>query len=138
MAHRDHLYDRPTGRDDGLEPRLELDAIPPLPAEDAPDVLGLAHTFPRPGWVVLDAIRERGLTGEVVCRTTPKMTVWADRGRVYHAEREDDPPLGDRLVAGRALTPTAPSASARASTSRSCSNACPRSTATPCSSPTRR
>jgi hypothetical protein len=104
MAHRDHLYDRPTGRDDGLEPRLELDAIPPLPAEDAPDVLGLAHTFPRPGWVVLDAIRERGLTGEVVCRTTPKMTVWADRGRVYHAEREDDPPLGDRLVAGGALT----------------------------------
>ena len=61
-------------------------------------MLGLAHTFPRPGWVVLDAIRERSLTGEVVCRTTPKMTVWADRGHVYHAEREDDPALGDRLL----------------------------------------
>jgi len=104
MAHRDHLYDRPAGHADDLELRLELDAIPALPAEDAPDVLGLAHTFPRPGWVVLDAIRERGLTGEVVCRTTPKMIVWADRGSVYHAEREDDPPLGERLVAAGALT----------------------------------
>jgi hypothetical protein len=102
--HRDHLYDRLGERDDDLELRLELDAIPTFPAEDAPDVLGLAHTFPRPGWVVLDAIRERSLTGEVVCRTTPKMTVWADRGRVYHAEREDDPSLGDRLLACGALT----------------------------------
>ncbi len=68
------------------------------------DALGLASTYPRPGWVVLDAIRDRGFTGEVVCRTNPGVTVWADRGVIYLAERDDDPSLGRRLVEAGALT----------------------------------
>ncbi len=68
------------------------------------DALGLASTYPRPGWVVLDAIRDRGFTGEVMCRTTPSVTVWADRGVIYLAERDDDPSLGRRLVEAGALT----------------------------------
>jgi hypothetical protein len=68
------------------------------------DALGLASTYPRPGWVVLDAIRDRGFTGEVMCRTTPGVMVWADRGVIYLAERDDDPSLGRRLVEAGALT----------------------------------
>jgi len=40
-------------------------------AEMVDDVLGVERTFPRPGWVVLDAIRERRFTGEVVFETAP-------------------------------------------------------------------
>ena len=76
-------------------------------AGDVADVLGIAGTFPRPGWVVIDAIRERGFTGEVVCATTPVVTIHADRGRIYVAERATDPPLSERLVAAGALTPDA-------------------------------
>ena len=42
-------------------------------AEIVDDVLGVERTFPRPGWVVLDAIRERRFTGEVVFETTPEV-----------------------------------------------------------------
>jgi hypothetical protein len=74
-------------------------------ANDTADVLGIAGTYPRPGWVVIDAIREHGFTGEVVCATTPAVTLHADRGRIYIAERASDAPLGERLVAAGALTP---------------------------------
>ena len=67
------------------------------------DVLGVEGTFPRPGWVVLDAIRERRFTGEVVFDTTPEVRVYADRGRIYLAERASDPSLGARLVDSGAL-----------------------------------
>jgi hypothetical protein len=62
------------------------------------DVLGLAGAFPRPGWVVLDAIRERRYTGEVVFATSPEVRVYADLGRIYLAERVTDPGLGARLI----------------------------------------
>jgi hypothetical protein len=62
------------------------------------DALGLAGGFPRPGWVVLDAIRERRYTGEVVFATSPEVRVYADLGRIYLAERVTDPGLGARLV----------------------------------------
>ena len=73
-------------------------------AGEIADVLGIAGTYPRPGWVVIDAIRERGFTGEVVCATTPAVTLHADRGRIYIAERTSDAPLSERLVAAGALT----------------------------------
>ena len=62
------------------------------------DALGLAGGFPRPGWVVLDAIRERRYTGEVVFATSPEVRVYADLGRIYLAERVTDPGLGARLI----------------------------------------
>jgi hypothetical protein len=67
-------------------------------SEIVEDVLGVEGTFPRPGWVVLDAIRERRFTGEVVFETTPEVRVYADRGRIYLAERASDASLGSRLV----------------------------------------
>jgi hypothetical protein len=70
------------------------------------DVLGLAGTFPRPGWVVLDAIRERRYTGEVRFSTSPEVAAYADGGRIYLAERVDDPTLGARLVDAGALSAT--------------------------------
>lgn len=75
-------------------------------SENVDDVLGVERTFPRPGWVVLDAIRERRFTGEVVFATTPEMLVYADRGRIYLAERSSDPSLGARLVDAGALNAT--------------------------------
>ena len=75
-------------------------------AEIVDDVLGVERTFPRPGWVVLDAIRERRFTGEVVFETTPEVRVYADRGRIYLAERSSDPSLGARLVDAGALNAT--------------------------------
>src|SRR3954454_17269450 len=69
-------------------------------------VLGVEGTFPRPGWVVLDAIRERRFTGEVAFDTTPEVRVYADRGRIYLAERPSDPSLGARLVDAGALNAT--------------------------------
>lgn len=75
-------------------------------SEIVEDVLGVEGTFPRPGWVVLDAIRERRFTGEVVFETTPEVRVYADRGRIYLAERSSDPSLGSRLVDAGALNAT--------------------------------
>lgn len=72
---------------------------------DQPDELfGLAGTFPRPGWVVLDAAREERFTGELVVDTNPEVRVYFDRGRIYLAERVTDPPLGSRLVDAGALS----------------------------------
>ena len=75
-------------------------------SEIVEDVLGVERTFPRPGWVVLDAVRERRFTGEVVFETTPEVRVYADRGRIYLAERSSDPSLGARLVDAGALNAT--------------------------------
>jgi hypothetical protein len=75
-------------------------------AEIVEDVLGIEGTFPRPGWVVLDAIRDRRFTGEVAFETTPQVHVYADRGRIYLAERASDPSLGARLVDAGALNAT--------------------------------
>ncbi|HZB43297.1 MAG TPA: hypothetical protein VE487_20165 [Ilumatobacter sp.] len=75
-------------------------------AEMGDEALGVEHTFPRPGWVVLDAVRERRFTGEVVFDTTPEARVYADRGRIYLAERSSDPSLGARLVDAGALNAT--------------------------------
>jgi hypothetical protein len=62
------------------------------------DVLGLVGEFPRPGWVVLDAIRDRRFTGEVVFAVAPEVRVYADLGRIYLAERTSEPSLGARLI----------------------------------------
>jgi len=62
------------------------------------DVLGLVGEFPRPGWVVLDAIRERRYTGEVVFAVSPEVRIYTDLGRIYLAERVTEPSLGARLV----------------------------------------
>ena len=75
-------------------------------SETADDVLGVEGSFPRPGWVVLDAVRERHFTGEVVFETTPVVSVYVDRGRIYLAERASDPSLGARLVDAGALNAT--------------------------------
>lgn len=67
------------------------------------DALGLGASLPRPGWVVIDAVRERAFTGEVICATDPAVRLFSDRGLIYVAEREADGLLGERLVAAGAL-----------------------------------
>ena len=67
------------------------------------DLFGLAGTFPRPGWVVLDAAREHRFTGRIVFDTFPEVHIYLDRGRIYLAERITDPSLGSRLVDAGAL-----------------------------------
>jgi hypothetical protein len=67
------------------------------------ELFGLAGTFPRPGWVVLDAARDHRFTGELVFETTPVVRMYFDRGRIYLAERVTDPSLGARLVDAGAL-----------------------------------
>jgi hypothetical protein len=62
------------------------------------DLFGLEGTLPRPGWVVLDAARDRRFTGELRFDTLPQVLVYLDRGRIYLAERETDASLGARLV----------------------------------------
>src|SRR4029078_234211 len=56
--------------------------------------------------VVSDAHGDRRFTGEVVFETTPEVRVYADRGRIYLAERASDPTLGARLVDAGALNAT--------------------------------
>ncbi len=72
------------------------------PAVDA-QLFGLAGTFPRPGWVVIDAARDHRFTGELAFETSPEVRVYLDRGRIYLAERVPDPSLGARLVDAGAL-----------------------------------
>jgi len=67
------------------------------------DLFGLEGTFPRPGWVVLDAARDQRFTGEIIFDTVPEVRVYADRGHLYLAERVTDPSLGSRLVDAGAL-----------------------------------
>lgn len=68
------------------------------------ELFGLAGTFPRPGWVVLDAARDHRFTGELVFETPPPVRVYFERGSIYLAERISDPSLGARLVDAGALT----------------------------------
>jgi hypothetical protein len=71
--------------------------------ETAADVFGLSGTFPRPGWVVLDAARDHRFTGELVLDASPDVHLFLDRGTIYLAERAHDPSLGARLVDAGAL-----------------------------------
>lgn len=68
------------------------------------ELFGLAGTFPRPGWVVLDAARDHRYTGELCFDTAPPVRVFFDRGHIYLAERVTDPSLGARLVDAGALS----------------------------------
>lgn len=70
------------------------------------DLFGLADTFPRPGWVVLDAARDHRFTGELHFETSPPARVYFDRGHIYVAERDTDASVGARLVDAGALTAT--------------------------------
>jgi len=72
-------------------------------ADRAADLFGLAGTFPRPGWVVLDAARSHRFTGELTFDLTPAVRVYLDRGEIYLAERSNEPPLGHRLIDAGAL-----------------------------------
>lgn len=75
-----------------------------LQREQTADLFGLASTFPRPGWVVLDAARDHRFTGELVFDVAPESSVFLDRGKIYLAERSTDPSLGARLVDAGALS----------------------------------
>ncbi len=75
-----------------------------LQREAEAEVFGLAGTFPRPGWVVLDAARDHRFTGELVFDLIPEIRVYLDRGQIYLAERAHDPSLGARLVDAGAIS----------------------------------
>lgn len=68
------------------------------------ELFGLAGSFPRPGWVVLDAARDHRFTGELHFDISPPVRVYFDRGHIYLAERTTDPSLGARLVDAGALS----------------------------------
>lgn len=74
-----------------------------LEQDQVAELFGLAGTFPRPAWVVLDAARDHRFTGELVFDLSPETHVYLDRGRIYLAERSTDPSLGTRLVDAGAL-----------------------------------
>lgn len=67
-------------------------------------VFGLAGSFPRPGWVVLDAARDHRFTGELVFEVIPEVRAYLDRGEIYLAERSNDSSLGVRLVEAGVLS----------------------------------
>lgn len=74
-----------------------------LEREHVAELFGLAGTFPRPGWVVLDAARDHRFTGELIFDVDPEVRVYFERGTIYLAERVTDPGLGARLVDAGAL-----------------------------------
>ncbi len=74
-----------------------------LEREHVAELFGLAGSFPRPGWVVLDAARAHRFTGELAFDVDPQVNVYFDRGAIYLAERTTDPGLGARLVDAGAL-----------------------------------
>ena len=74
-----------------------------LEREHVAELFGLAGTFPRPGWVVLDAARDHRFSGELTFDVDPRVRVYLDRGEIYLAERVTDPSLGTRLVDAGAL-----------------------------------
>ncbi len=67
-------------------------------------LLDVDGVWPRPGWMVLNSARESEFTGEVVFDSEPAVRVYLDRGKVYVAERVNDVPIEERLVAARALS----------------------------------
>ena len=74
-----------------------------LECEHVADLFGLTGTFPRPGWIVLDAARDHRFTGELSFDVDPEVRVYLDRGTIYLAERTTDPSLGARLIDAGAL-----------------------------------
>lgn len=63
------------------------------------DVGSGAYVPVRAGWEILDAARSIAFTGEIHFPLLPQAQVYLDRGRIYYAERADDPDVADRLVA---------------------------------------
>ncbi|MDO8392188.1 MAG: hypothetical protein Q7V57_17060 [Actinomycetota bacterium] len=59
---------------------------------------GEASFAPRPAWQVIEAARQRHLTGELTLATAPTTTVYLRDGEVYFAERSTDSGLGVRLL----------------------------------------
>jgi hypothetical protein len=53
---------------------------------------------PQPGWMTFNEAREHSFTGEIIFETAPEVRAYLDDGDVYYAERDGDPPLGQRLV----------------------------------------
>lgn len=74
-----------------------------LAPDDVSELLGLDHRWPRPGWRVLDAARDRRFTGELLFDSLPPIRVSFENGRIYLAERVNDPWLGARLADAGAL-----------------------------------
>lgn len=57
-----------------------------------------ASFTPRPAWQVIEAARQRHLTGELLLATAPATSVYLRDGEVYFAERSTDSGLGVRLL----------------------------------------
>ena len=64
-----------------------------------PPMGGSLSTEYRPVWQILDEARARSFTGEVVMMLEPEVRAYFDNGVVYAAERADEAPIGERLVA---------------------------------------
>lgn len=59
----------------------------------------------QPGWRVLDTARAQRFTGEISFDVEPKISVYFDEGRAYHAVQAGDPSLCDRLAEVGVLEP---------------------------------
>ncbi|MEI7547220.1 MAG: DNA gyrase modulator, partial [Actinomycetota bacterium] len=59
---------------------------------------------PRPAWQVIEAARQRCLTGELSLATAPATNVYLRDGQVYFAERSTDSGLGVRLLVNGVIT----------------------------------
>ena len=57
-----------------------------------------AEFTPRPAWQVIEAARQRHLTGELSLATAPSTNVYLRDGQVYFAERSTDSGIGVRLL----------------------------------------
>ncbi len=64
-----------------------------------PPLGGALSTDYRPVWQILDEARARGFTGEIVMLLDPQVFAYFDNGVVYVAERADEAPIGERLIA---------------------------------------
>ncbi|MGD9998157.1 MAG: hypothetical protein AB7U39_14640 [Ilumatobacteraceae bacterium] len=60
---------------------------------------------PRPVWAILDAAGLRRFTGELTMHCHPAVRAYFNDGEVYFAEREGDPPIGERLLEYGVVTP---------------------------------
>ncbi|MEO1057835.1 MAG: hypothetical protein AAFY28_13065 [Actinomycetota bacterium] len=64
-----------------------------------PPLGGALSTDYRPVWQILDEARARGFTGEIVMLLDPQVFAYFDSGVIYVAERADEAPIGERLIA---------------------------------------
>ncbi|MEM9514802.1 MAG: hypothetical protein AAGA42_08065 [Actinomycetota bacterium] len=64
-----------------------------------PPLGGALATNYRPVWQILDEARARGFTGEIVMLLDPQVFAYFDNGVIYVAERADEAPIGERLIA---------------------------------------